>query len=87
LAKARRLEERVTKLVKDWGCNGKEAYIAELINTALKLAKDGSDELDLKIVNRAVKECATPTASSSPTGNGARSPSSAPPAPNPGIPV
>jgi uncharacterized protein (TIGR00730 family) len=49
-------EERVSKLVKDWGCNGKEAYVAELINTALKLAKDGSDELDLKIVNRAVKE-------------------------------
>jgi uncharacterized protein (TIGR00730 family) len=49
-------EERVAKLVKDWGCNGKEDYIAELINTALKLAKDGSEELDLKIVNRAVKE-------------------------------
>ncbi|MBU6300564.1 MAG: LOG family protein [Verrucomicrobia bacterium] len=49
-------EERVAKLVKDWGCNGKEPYIAELINTALKLAKDGSEELDLKIVNRAVKE-------------------------------
>jgi hypothetical protein len=49
-------EERVNKLVKDWGCNGKEPYIAELITTALKLAKDDPDELDLKIVNRAVKE-------------------------------
>jgi uncharacterized protein (TIGR00730 family) len=52
-------EERIRKLVADWGCNGKEAYIAELVTTALKLGKDDCEELDLKIINRAVKEMRT----------------------------
>lgn len=49
--------QRIHSLVQDWGCsNGQEDYIAELITTALRIGHDDCDSLDLKIMNRAVKE-------------------------------
>ncbi len=49
-------ENRIQKLVEDWNCNGNEDFIAELITTALKIGHDCTDQLDLKIMNRALKE-------------------------------
>ncbi len=49
-------ERRIQRLVNDWGCNGNEALICELITTALKLGHDGSDEGEMKLINRSLKE-------------------------------
>lgn len=56
VSRKRDFAERIQKLVQDWGCNGQEDYIAELITTALRIGHDDVDSLDLKIINRAVRE-------------------------------
>ncbi len=49
-------ERRIQRLVHDWGCNGNEALITELITTALKLGHDGADEGEMKLINKSLKE-------------------------------
>lgn len=56
VSRERDFAERIQGLVQDWGCHGQEDYIAELITTALRIGHDDCDSLDLKIINRAVKE-------------------------------
>jgi uncharacterized protein (TIGR00730 family) len=49
--------KRIESLVRDWGCdNGHQDYIAELITTALQIGHDDCTSLDLKIMNRVMKE-------------------------------
>ncbi len=49
-------ERRIQRLVSDWGCNGNEQLICELVTTALKLGHDGADEGEMKLINRSLKE-------------------------------
>ncbi len=48
-------DDRVKQLVEDWGCDN-EKLIREMITTALKMGKDGINDGDLKLYNRALKE-------------------------------
>jgi hypothetical protein len=49
-------DERVRKLVRDWGTARSPAPIEEMIITALKIARDHLSMADLKLVNRSIKE-------------------------------
>jgi hypothetical protein len=49
-------DERVRKLVWDWGTARSPAPIEEMIITALKIARDQPSMADLKLINRSVKE-------------------------------
>ena len=49
-------DERVRKLVRDWGTAKSPAAIEEMITTALKIARDQLSIADLKLINRSVKE-------------------------------
>lgn len=52
----RSFEERIKKLVADWGCVGSPALIEELVMTALKIGHDDTGVAELKLLNRALKE-------------------------------
>ena len=49
------MDNRVRKLVEDWGCEN-DQLIREMITTALVMGKDGINDGDLKLYNRALKE-------------------------------
>jgi len=49
-------EERVRKLVADWGAPKSPELIEEMIFTALKMARDKMGTGDLKLMNRSLKE-------------------------------
>jgi uncharacterized protein (TIGR00730 family) len=49
-------DERVSKLVRDWGTQKSPGLIEEMITTALKIARDELSVADLKLINRSVKE-------------------------------
>ncbi len=49
-------DQRIQKLVADWGCDKSCALIEEMIMTALKLGRDQTTAADLKLFNRALKE-------------------------------
>ncbi|MEO0444740.1 MAG: TIGR00730 family Rossman fold protein [Verrucomicrobiota bacterium] len=50
-------QAKIKSLLRDWDSKGrKDRYIAELINEVLRLRKDDSAELDLKIITKAFKE-------------------------------
>src|SRR5712691_5148193 len=49
-------DERVKKLVQDWGANKNPELIEEMIVTALKMARDEMGVADLKLINRSLKE-------------------------------
>ena len=49
-------DERVRKLVRDWGAEKSPELIEEMIVTALKMARDQMGVADLKLINRSVKE-------------------------------
>ena len=50
------IDRRVKKLVADWDCADKNNLIEEMIITALVMGKDGINDGDLKLYNRALKE-------------------------------
>jgi len=49
-------DERVRKLVRDWGTTKTPDLIEEMIVTALKMARDEMSVADLKLMNRSLKE-------------------------------
>ncbi|MFT5465012.1 MAG: hypothetical protein ACI8UO_000098 [Verrucomicrobiales bacterium] len=49
-------EERIEKLVEDWGCGTSAPFIEEMIRTALKIGHDKSGKAELKMLNRSLKE-------------------------------
>lgn len=49
-------DQRIWKLIEDWGCDHAPELIQEMIITALRMAKDQMEVADLKLVNRALKE-------------------------------
>jgi len=49
-------DERIRKLVEDWGCNNSPALIEEMVITALKMGRDQTTVADLKLFSRSLKE-------------------------------
>ena len=49
-------DERIRKLVADWGCTQSIEMIQEMIVTALKMGRDDLNVADLKLFNRSLKE-------------------------------
>jgi uncharacterized protein (TIGR00730 family) len=49
-------DERVRRLVRDWGAEKSPELIEEMIVTALKIARDPMGVADLKLINRSLKE-------------------------------
>ena len=50
-------DRRIQELVRDWGCDEKTGgLIAEMITTAMKLAKDHPSVADLKLFSRSLRE-------------------------------
>ena len=49
-------DERVRRLVADWGAEKSPELIEEMIITALKMARDKMGTGDLKLMNRSLKE-------------------------------
>jgi uncharacterized protein (TIGR00730 family) len=49
-------DQRISRLIADWGCEKSPELIQELIVTALKLARDQTSVADLKLFNRSLKE-------------------------------
>ena len=49
-------DERIRKLVADWGCTQSIEMIQEMIVTALKIGRDKLSVADLKLFNRTLKE-------------------------------
>ncbi len=49
-------DERVRRLVRDWGATKTPELIEEMIVTALKMARDEMSVADLKLMNRSLKE-------------------------------
>jgi len=49
-------DERIRKLVREWGAEGSAELIEEMIVTALKIARDRMGVADLKLINRSLKE-------------------------------
>jgi uncharacterized protein (TIGR00730 family) len=52
----RPFDERVKKLLRNWGTQKSPALIEEMITTALKIGRDEMSVADLKLINRSVKE-------------------------------
>ena len=50
------VDKRVKNLVADWDCGDGNSLIEEMIITALVMGKDGINDGDLKLYNRALKE-------------------------------
>ena len=50
------IEAQITAWLREQSSSGNEALIAEMIRTLIKLAGDGTNRGDLKILNRALKE-------------------------------
>jgi len=49
-------DQRVKKLVQDWGAQKSSAFIEEMITTALRIARDKMTVADLKLISRSAKE-------------------------------
>src|SRR6266511_4234994 len=49
-------DARVRELVREWGAEGSQELIEEMIVTALKIARDRMSVADLKLINRSIKE-------------------------------
>jgi uncharacterized protein (TIGR00730 family) len=49
-------DDRIRKLVADWGIQGSQELIAEMIVTALRMGSDAVPVADLKMINRSLKE-------------------------------
>ena len=49
-------DQRIRKLVADWGCGESGELIQEMIVTALKMGRDNLTVADLKLFNRSLKE-------------------------------
>ncbi len=49
-------DERIRKLVADWGAEKSPELVEEMIMTALKMARDQMGTADLKLMNRSLKE-------------------------------
>ncbi|MEA3188033.1 MAG: hypothetical protein QOD99_1863 [Chthoniobacter sp.] len=50
------IDERIKKLVADFGCEKSCDLIEEMVTTALKMGRDGLSVADLKLFNRSLKE-------------------------------
>src|SRR5881275_1247663 len=50
------IDERVKQLVADYGCEKSCDLIEEMIETALKMGRDGLTTADLKLFNKSLKE-------------------------------
>lgn len=50
------IDRKVAELVAEWGCDGRNPLIEEMLITALKLGHDENSVADLKLINRALKE-------------------------------
>jgi uncharacterized protein (TIGR00730 family) len=49
-------DRRIRELVSDWGVQGNQELIAEMIVTALRMGSDAVPVADLKLINRSLKE-------------------------------
>ena len=49
-------DERIRKLVEDWGCSRSGDLVQEMIGTALKMGRENITVADLKLFNRSLKE-------------------------------